>query len=334
MLGIQERAAVSRASWAGGLYGELSIFTGNAHPELARAVCRYLGVELGRAEVFEFSNENIFVKINQNVRAHDVFVIQPTYPDVNRSVMELLIMLDALKRASASRVTAVIPYFAYARSDKKDQPRVPITARLVADLLQVAGADRILTLDLHAGQVQGFFKIPVDELTALRLLSDYFRGLELADPVVVAADLGFAKKARNFAEALGAPIAFVEKRRISNRDQAESLGIIGDVRGRTAIVVDDEVDTAGSLMEAARTLLREGARDIYACSVHAVLSGPAVERIASSPIRELISTDSIRLDPPKRLPKIHQLSVAFLLGEAISRIHTGESVGALFGAPV
>src|SRR5690242_14953241 len=196
----EDRTVPSRRNPEVALRGDLSIFTGRAHPDLARAVCQYLGVELGKADVFEFTNENIFVKINQNVREQDVFIIQPTYPDVNRSVMELLIMLDALKRASASRVTAVIPYFAYGRSDKKDQPRVPITARLLADMIQVAGADRILTVDLHAGQVQGFFKIPVDELTAVYLLSDYFRQLDLLEPVVVSADIGFAKKARNFAE--------------------------------------------------------------------------------------------------------------------------------------
>lgn len=334
MLEVQERPRTARATWNGGLYGRLAIFTGNAHPELARAVCRYLGVELGRAEVFQFSNENIFVKINQNVRAHDVFVVQPTYPDVNRSVMELLIMLDALKRASASRVTAVIPYFAYGRSDKKDQPRVPITARLIADMLQVAGADRVLTLDLHAGQVQGFFKIPVDELTALSLLADHFRSLDLPEPVVVAVDLGFAKKARNFAELMRAPIAFVEKRRLGNADRSETLGIIGEVRGRTAILIDDEVDTAGSITEAARAIALAGAHDIYAGCVHAVLSGPAVQRLAASPIRQLVCTDSIALPPHKRLDLIHQLPVADLLGEAIGRIHTGESVGALFGAPV
>lgn len=312
------------------MYGQLSIFTGNAHPELARAVCRYLGVGLGKADVFEFSNENIFVKINQNVREHDVFVIQPFCSPVNKSVMELLIMLDALKRASAGRITAVVPYFAYARTDKKDQPRVPITARLLADMLQVAGANRLLTIDLHAGQVQGFFNIPVDELTAVYLLSDYFRRMELVDPVIVAADIGFAKKARNFAELIEAPLAIVEKRRIGNEEKAESLRIIGDVEGRTAIVVDDEVDRASTLQGAVELLQREGARDIYASCVHAILSGPAVERIRRLPIRELVATDTVRIDENKRLEQLRILSVASLLGEAISRIHTGASVGALF----
>ena len=317
------------------MYGDLSLFTGSAHPALARAVCQYLGVDLGKAEVFQFSNENIFVKINQNVREQDVFVIQPTYPDVNRSIMELLIMLDALKRASASRVTAVIPYFAYGRSDKKDQPRVPITARLIADMIQIAGADRVLTLDLHAGQVQGFFKIPVDELTAVYLLSEYFRQLDLLEPVVVSADIGFAKKARNFAELVRAPLAIVEKRRSNNTGTAETLQLIGDVRGKSAIIVDDEIDTASSIVGAVELLEEQGAKRIYTSCVHPILSGPAVERLRDSSIVELVTTDTVRLSEEKRsLPNLRQLTVAMLIGEAISRIHTGTSVGALFGAPV
>ncbi|MFN8634622.1 MAG: ribose-phosphate pyrophosphokinase [Chloroflexota bacterium] len=316
------------------MYGELSIFTGNAHPQLARDICAYLGVPLGRAEVFEFSNENIFVKINQNVREHDVFVVQPTCSPVNKSVMELLIMLDALKRASASRITAVIPYFAYGRSDKKDQPRVPITARLLAELLQVAGCDRVLTMDLHAGQVQGFFRIPVDELTAMFPLADYFRAMELIDPVVVAADLGFAKRARNFANMIGGSVAFVEKRRLGNDSRSETLGIIGEVRGRTAIIMDDEIDTAGTIVNAAEIVRREGARDVIVACTHAVLSGPAVERIENSSISTLVCTDTCRIDPQKRLGKMRILPIGLHLGEAISRIHTGGSVGALFGVPV
>lgn len=316
------------------MFRDLTIFSGNAHPALCAAICRYLGIEQGRAEVFEFSNENIFVKINQNVREHDVFVVQPTCSPVNRSVMELLIMLDALKRASARRVTAVIPYFAYGRSDKKDQPRVPITARLLADLIQVAGADRVLTMDLHAGQVQGFFKIPVDELTAVHILSDYFRGLELLDPVVVSADIGFAKKARNFAELVNAPLAIIEKRRIGNLDRAELLNVIGEVRGRQAIIVDDEIDTAGTLMETVRALEREGAKRIFACATHGVLSDPAIERIRAANVAEVVLTDTIPLPPAKRLPKITTISVAPLIGEAIKRIHRGESVGALFSSEI
>jgi ribose-phosphate pyrophosphokinase len=317
------------------LYGDLSIFTGTAHPTLARSVCQYLGVDLGKAEVFQFSNENIFVKINQNVREQDVFIIQPTYPNVNRSVMELLIMLDALKRASASRVTAVIPYFAYGRSDKKDQPRVPITARLLADMIQVAGADRVLTVDLHAGQVQGFFKIPVDELTAVYLLSDYFRQLDLLEPVVVSADIGFAKKARNFAELVRAPLAIVEKRRSGNDSRTEPLRLIGEVRGKSAIIVDDEIDTAGSIDGAVRLIEEQGARRIFASCVHPILSGPAVTRLSKSSIVELVTTDTVGLSEDKRsLANLRVLTVAMLIGEAISRIHTGSSVGALFGAPV
>ena len=315
------------------MYRDLSIFTGNAHPQLARDVCSYLGVQLGRADVFEFSNENIFVKINENVREKDVFVLQPTCSPVNRSVMELLIMIDAFKRASASRITAVIPYFAYGRSDKKDQPRVPITARLLAELLQAAGTDRVLTIDLHAGQVQGFFRVPVDELTASTVLADYFRAMELIDPVVVAADLGFAKRARNFADMIGGSVAFVEKRRLANDSRSESLGVIGDVRGKTAIIVDDEVDTAGSLTNAAVILRREGARDVLAACTHAVLSGPAVDRLRDSDISLFVTTDTCRIDPDKRMDKMRILPVSLQLGEAISRIHTGGSIGAMFGAP-
>ena len=316
------------------VYRDLSIFAGTAHPELALAVCRYLGVPLGKAEVVKFSNENIFPKINQNVREHDVFVIQPTFPNVSDSILELLIMIDALKRASASRITAVIPYFSYGRSDKKDQPRVPITARLVADMLQTAGASRLLTIDLHAGQVQGFFNVPVDELTAMFLLCDYIRGMELIDPVVVAGDLGFAKRARNFADAIGTSVAFVEKRRTGNDSRTEALGVIGEVRGKTAIVIDDEIDTASSITNAAETVMREGARAVYAACTHVLLTGPAIARLKRSPISELIATDTVALGPEKLLPNMTILSVSLLLGEAISRIHTGESVGALFGAPV
>ncbi|MCC7106135.1 MAG: ribose-phosphate pyrophosphokinase [Chloroflexi bacterium] len=317
--------------WEDSLSRELSIFTGRAHPTLASAICQYLGVELGKAEVFEFSNENIFVKINQNVREHDVFVIQPTYPEVSRSILELLIMIDALKRASARRLTAVIPYYAYGRSDKKDQPRVPITARLLADIIQTAGADRVLTVDLHAGQVQGFFKIPVDELTAVYLLSEHFRQMELIDPVVVSADIGFAKKARNFAELVGAQLAIVEKRRVGNDSTSEQLRLIGDVAGRSAIVIDDEIDTAGSITGAVELVRREGARRIFASCVHPILSGGAVPRLRRTGIEELVTTDTVPLSAEKQsIHNVRVLSVAMLIGEAISRIHTGTSVGALF----
>ena len=317
------------------VYRDLSIFSGTAHPELAKAVCRYLGVPLGKAEVVKFSNENIFPKINQNVREHDVFIVQPMYPNVSDSILELLIMIDALKRASASRITAVVPYFSYARSDKKDQPRVPITARLIADMLQTAGANRMLTIDLHAGQVQGFFNIPVDELTAMQpLLRDYVLGMELIDPVVVAGDLGFAKRARNFADMIGASVAFVEKRRLGNNSSSESLGVIGDVRGKSAIIIDDEILTAGSIVGAAEIVSKAGARVVYAACTHALLTGPAIERLKNSPIQELIATDTVDQSARKQLPNMTVLSVSLLLGEAISRIHTGESIGAMFGAPV
>jgi ribose-phosphate pyrophosphokinase len=315
------------------LYGDLSIFTGNAHPALAKAVCHYLEVDSGQADVFEFSNENIFVKINESVREKDVFVIQPTCSPVNKSIMELLIMLDALRRASAGRITAVIPYFAYGRTDKKDQPRVPITARLLADMIQAAGAHRVLTMDLHAGQVQGFFNIPVDELTAVGLLCDQLRRLDLPDLVVVSSDIGFAKRARNFAELLDAPLAIIEKRRMGNDGNSESLSVIGDVAGKTALVVDDEVDRGSSLMGAINVLEQQGAREVVACCTHAVLSGPAVERLRSARLTRLLTTDTIRLDPSKWLDKVEVVSVAPLLGEAITRIHAGTSVGEMFRTP-
>ena len=312
---------------------QLEIYHGNANPELARKICRYLGTEPGRLEVFQFANENIFVKILDNVREKDVFLIQPTSRPVNQSIMELLIMIDAFKRASAGRITAVVPFYAYGRSDKKDQPRVPITARLIADMMTVAGADRVLSLDLHQGQIQGFFNIPVDELTAVHILSNYFKHKQLDDLVVVT-DLGFAKRARAFAELLEAPLAVIEKRRIGNLDRAELMNVIGQVRGRRAVIVDDEIDTGGTLIEIVRALDREGVSEIYACATHGVLSDPAVERIRDSSIREVVLTDSIPLPPAKRIPKITTLSVAPLIGEAIKRIHRGESVGALFSSEV
>ncbi len=309
---------------------DLIIFSGNANPALAAAVAAYLGSPLGKADVFSFSNENIFVKLNENVRANDVFLIQPTCSPVNRSIMELLIMIDAAKRASAARVTAVLPYYSYGRTDKKDQPRVPITARLIADLITVAGAHRVLTVDLHAGQIQGFFNIPVDELTAVYILARHFRDKQLANPVVVSTDIGNAKRARNFAELVGAPLAIVEKRRVGNAGRTEVLNLIGDVAGRQALLVDDEIDTGGSITLAARTLIERGASEVYASCVHAVLSGPAIARLQDSPIRELVITDTIPIPPEKRHAKITVLSVAPLLGEAIHRVHTGESIGQIF----
>ena len=314
-------------------YHEISAFTGNANRPLAEAICASAGIRLGSADVFEFSNENIFVRIVDNAREKDVFLIQPTSRPVNKSIMELLIMIDAFKRASAGRITAVVPYYGYGRSDKKDQPRVPITARLIADMITVAGANRLLTVDLHQGQIQGFFNIPVDELTAVHLLSSHFRQKAIENLVVVT-DLGFAKRARAFAELLDAPLAIVEKRRIGNQDRAEVLNVIGDVRGKRAIIVDDEIDTGGTLIEIVHALQREGVTEMYACATHAVLSDPAVERIASSALQEVVVTDSIPIPPEKRGPKIKVISLAPLIAEAIVRIHRGQSVGALFTSEV
>lgn len=309
---------------------ELKVFTGNAHPALAKGICSYLGIPMGKAEVFEFTNENIFVRILENVRSRDVFVVQPICSPVNKSLMELLIMLDAFKRASAERITAVIPYFGYGRTDKKDQPRVPITARLIADLLTVAGANRVLTVDLHAGQIQGFFNIPVDELTALYMISRHFHDKRLSDLTVVATDIGISKRARDMAERMKAPLAIIEKRRVGNKDQTETLNIIGDVKGKNALLFDDEIDTAGSLVHAVTAILAAGAKDVYSCCTHPIFSGPAIQRIASSPVKEVVVTDTVPISEDKKLDKITVLSMASLLGEAIHRIHTGLSVGAMF----
>ncbi len=309
---------------------ELKVFTGNAHPALAQAITEYLGIPLGKCEVFEFSNENIFVRILENVRQRDTFVIQPLSSPVNKNLVELLIMLDALKRASAGRITAVVPYYGYGRTDKKDQPRVPITARLVADLLTVAGANRLLTVDLHAAQIQGFFNIPVDELTALDILSRYFKEKTFDDLVVVATDIGISKRARDLAAKLNTPLAIMEKRRVGNVDQAETLNVIGDVEGRVALTVDDEIDTAGSLVGVVSALEEQGATEIYACCTHPVFSDPAIQRIASCPVKEVVVTDTVPVKDEKKLDKITVLPIAPLLGEAIHRIHTGLSVGAMF----
>jgi ribose-phosphate pyrophosphokinase len=309
---------------------ELKVFTGNAHPELAKEVVNYLGIPLGKNEVFQFSNENIFVRILENVRERDTFVIQPLCSPVNTNLVELLIMIDALKRASAQRITAVVPYYGYGRTDKKDQPRVPITARLIADLLTVAGANRLLTVDLHAAQIQGFFNIPVDELTALNLLANYFKDMRYNDLVVVATDIGITKRARDMAEKLNAPLAIMEKRRIGNVDRAETLNVIGEVEGMTALTVDDEIDTAGSLVNVVETLIKSGAKEVYACCTHPIFSGPAMQRIASCPVKEVVVTNTVPVKNEKKLGKITILSMAPLLGEAIKRIHTGQSIGAMF----
>jgi len=309
---------------------ELKVFTGNGHPTLARAVTEYLGIPLGSCKVFEFSNENIFVRILENVRSRDTFVIQPICSPVNKNLIELLIMIDAFKRASAGRITAVVPYYGYGRTDKKDQPRVPITARLLADLLTVAGVNRLLTVDLHAEQIQGFFNIPVDELTALNLLSNYFKKKKIKNLVVVATDMGIVKRARDLAAKLNAPLALMEKRRVGNVDQTETLNVIGEVEGRVALTVDDEIDTAGSLVSTVAALEERGVTEIYACCSHPVFSGPAIKRIAASPVREVVVTDTIPVNDDKKLDKITVLPIAPLLGEAIHRIHTGLSIGAMF----
>ncbi|MBI4282456.1 MAG: ribose-phosphate pyrophosphokinase [Chloroflexi bacterium] len=309
---------------------ELKVFVGTAHPTLAQDICQYLNIPVGKSNVFKFSNDNTFVQILENIRQRDVFLIQPFAYPVNDHIMELLIMLDAAKRASAGRITAVVPYYAYGRTDKKDQPRVPITARLVADLLTAAGANRVLTVDLHAGQIQGFFNIPVDELTGLPILARYFQDKGLDNLVVVAVDIGISKRARDMAARLKAPLAIIEKRRIGNGESTESLNIIGDVAGKTALTFDDETDTAGSLMAAVEALHKAGVKDVYSCCTHGVLSGPGARRVEQSSIRELVVTDTLPVPQEKRNGKITVLSVAPLLGEAIRRIHEGLSVGAMF----
>jgi len=309
---------------------ELKVFTGNGHPELAQSVCEYLDIPLGQAEVFKFANDNTFVQIRENIRQRDVFIIQPTCYPVNDNLMELLIMIDAFKRASAGRITAVVPYYGYGRTDKKDQPRGPITARLVADLLTAAGADRLLTVDLHAGQIQGFFNIPVDELTTLPLMGQHFADKELQDLVVVAVDIGISKKARDIAERLGAPLAIIEKRRTGNDDKNETMNVIGDVEGKIALTFDDEIDTGGTIVNAAKALSEQGVKEVYACVTHPVLSRNAAGLMANSEFKEVVVTDTIPISAEKRNGKFTVLSVAPLLGEAIYRIHKGQSVGDLF----
>jgi ribose-phosphate pyrophosphokinase len=309
---------------------ELKVFSGTAHPALAGSVCDYLGIPVGEVEVFEFSNENIFVRILENVRERDVFIIQPICSPVNKNLVELLIMLDAFRRASAGRTTAVVPYYGYGRTDKKDQPRVPITARLIADLITTAGANRVLTIDLHAPQIQGFFTIPVDELTARSILAQYFKEKALDNLVVVATDIGISKVARDMAAKLGAPLAIIEKRRLGNVDATETLNIIGEVEGMRALTVDDEIDTAGSLVGVVNALLEHGSTEVYACCTHPVFSGSAIQRIAASPVKEVVVTDTIPVNDDKKRGKITVLSTASLIGEAIHRIHTGLSVGAMF----
>lgn len=311
-------------------FGEIKLFAGSGSPELAQEISDYLGVPLSGYDLIEFPNENLFVRLHGSIRGQDVYLIQSHGPPVHRNIMETLIMIDCLKRDSAGRITAVIPYMAYARSDKKDQPRVPITARLLADMIEVAGTDRYMTIDLHAGQIQGFFSIPGDVLTAFHMLSDYFLEKELENVVVATADLGFAKKGRNFAAKLHVPLAFVEKRRHGDDPRARATTVIGEVRDRDVILVDDEALTAGSMCEAVGILKDHGARDIYLSFTHALLVPPSVERLATLPVKEIVTTNTLPIPPEKRLPNMTVLSVASLLGEVILRAHEGRSVGELF----
>jgi ribose-phosphate pyrophosphokinase len=309
---------------------ELKLFSGNANRALADEIAQYLKLPVSDAEVTRFSDGEVFVQVNENVRGADVFVVQPTCPPVNDTLMELLIMIDALKRASAHRITAVLPYYGYARQDRKVQPRVPISAKLVADLLEAAGVDRVLALDLHAGQIQGFFNIPVDHLFANPVMIDYLEKMDLEDTVVVAPDAGGVERARHIAKRINAGLAIIDKRR-EGPNSAVAMHLIGEVEGCDAVVIDDMIDTAGTLVQAVGAVQREGARRILACGVHPVLSGPAIERIKASPIEEVVVTNSIPLTPEKRTAaRITVLTVAPLLGEAIRRIHDEESVSTLF----
>ena len=312
------------------MYNDLAIFTGRAHPHLAEAIASRLGRQLGKVDVFEFSNENIFVQFQENVRMRDVYLVQPFVTPVNTSIMEMLIMIDAARRASAGRITAVIPYYAYGRSDKKDQPRVPITARLIANMLETAGAERILTMNLHAGQIQGFFNVPLDELNALYPVSAYFRSQNLTDYTVVATDVGGEKRARDLAVRLDLPLAIIDKRRSGNNEVAEAMHVIGDVQGRNCLILDDEISTAGTIVSAVNALREHGAEEVIVSCYHPVLSGPSIERLRSLNLREVVVTDSIPIPDAKRLPNLTVIPVAPQFGDAIGRIHSGQSVGALF----
>jgi ribose-phosphate pyrophosphokinase len=307
-----------------------AIFTGNANPELAQALCAQLGQPIGSAKVERFADGEVYVEINQNVRGVNCFVVQPTCTPVNDNLMELLVMTDALKRSSAKPIVAVMPYFGYARQDRKTRPRTPISARLVADLLTAAGVHRILAMDLHAGQIQGFFNIPVDHIYAMPVMMDYLKTKFGSETVIVSPDAGGVERARAFSKRLDASLAIIDKRRPAP-NVAELVHIIGDVKGRDAIIIDDMVDTAGTLCAAAKGLTNEGARAVYACITHGLLSGPALDRIHASPIKELIITDSIPPRPEvKASPKVRVLSVAHLLAEAVNRIHQGDSLSTLF----
>jgi len=317
-------------------YGDIKLFAGTASPELAKKIADYLGTKLCGRDIILFPNDNLFVKLHSSVRGQDAYVIQTTSRPVHQNLMELLISLQTLRLDSAARITAVIPYLCYSRTDKKDQPRVPITSRLVTDMIEIAGADRYMTLDPHAGQVQGFFSIPGDVLTASHIIVEYIQEnllASLSDPVVMAVDLGFAKKGRNYAADLDLPITFIEKRRVGNDSNAKALTIIGEVEGRDVIIVDDEVDTGGSISEAMQLARASGARDIYLAFVHPIFSSDAAKRIAELDVKEVITTDTVPIpDKTKALfgDRLKILSIAPMLGEVILRAHEGRSVGEMF----
>jgi ribose-phosphate pyrophosphokinase len=311
---------------------QLKVFSGSSNRALAQEICDELGIELGRCKIIRFANDNTFVQIQENARECDVYVVQSSSPPVNEMIMELLIMVDALRSASAKRITAVLPYYPYARSDKKDMPRISIIARLVADLIKTAGSDRVLTLTLHAPQIHGFFTMPSDHLTATPVLCEYFKEKDLAEFVAVGADAGSAKRAGTYASALDIPLAFVDKRRIADH-QVEVRGVIGEVKGKHAIIFDDEIATGTSVLESVTALEGAGVRDIYCGATHGVLCGGAAERLQDSPIKEVVVTNAVPIPPERRFPKLRILSVAPLFAEAIRRIHTGDSVSQLFADP-
>ncbi|MGQ9500041.1 MAG: ribose-phosphate pyrophosphokinase [Dissulfurimicrobium sp.] len=308
----------------------IKIFSGNSNPALAQEICDYLGLPMGRATVKTFSDGEVFVEIGENVRGADVFIIQSTCPPVNNNLMELLIMIDALRRASSRRITAVLPYYGYARQDRKAAPRVPITAKLVADIITTAGARRVLAMDLHAGQIQGFFNIPVDHLFAAPILLDYLKENIQNQVIMVSPDAGGVERTRAFAKRLGASLAIIDKRR-ERPNEAMVMNIIGDVKGKSAVILDDMVDTAGTLCNAAEALMAQGAKCVHGCATHPILSGPAIERIKHSVLESLVVTNTIPLsEEAKKVDKIKVLSVSTLLGEAIRRIHNDDSVSSLF----
>ena len=312
------------------MYGELKVFSGRAHPDLATEICEYLNLSLGKIEMYNFADGEIFCQIQENVRGSDVFVIQPLCRPVNENLMELLISVDAFKRASAARITAVIPYYGYGRQDKKDKPRVPITAKLVANLIVTAGADRVLTLDLHAGQIQGFFDIPVDHMFAAPVLLDAIRELDVPDLTIVSPDAGGVERARAIAKRLHCGLAIVDKRRVAP-NQADAMHVIGDVEGRNVLILDDIIDTAGTLTSTVKALREKGAQRIFASGVHAILSGPAIDRLESSPLEVILVTNTTPLEEKlARCSKLRPFSVAPLLGEAVRRIHEDSSVSSLF----